>query len=80
MSWVLKLGHNLLSTIPLVRKAIEVFLRKASQPSKIIVDEEVFGLANIIENQYVIWLVDTPKPTIVNRITALTIETWHAQI
>ncbi len=33
VSWAPELGHNLLSTIPLARKGIEVFLRKASQPS-----------------------------------------------
>ena len=54
VSWAPKLSHNLLSTIPFVRKDVEVCLRKTSQPSKIVVDQEVFGLANIIENQYVI--------------------------
>ncbi len=53
---------------------------KAGQPSEIIVDEEVFGLANIIKNQYVIRLAETPKPGIDNRVTALTIETWHPRI
>ncbi len=43
VSWTPELGHNLLNTIPLARKGIEVFLRKAGQPSKIVVDEEVFG-------------------------------------
>ncbi len=70
-----KLGHNLLSTIPLARQSIQVFLRKASQPSKIVVDEEVFGLADIIKNQYVIRLAETPKPATVNRVTASTIAT-----
>ena len=54
MSWALELGHNLLSTIPLARKDVEIYLRKAGQPSEIVVDEEIFGLANIIENHYVI--------------------------
>ena len=52
LSQVPELGHNLLSTILLARKGIEVFLRKAGQPSEIIVDEKIFALANIIENQY----------------------------
>ncbi len=78
VSWALELGHNLLSIIPLARKSNEVFLRKAGQPSEIVVDEKVFGLADIIENQYVIRLAETPKPATVNRVTAPTIETWHA--
>ena len=80
VSWAPELGHNLLSTIPLARKGVEVCLRKAGQPSKIVVDEEVFGLADIIENQYVIRLAETPKPAIVNRVKAPTIETWHARM
>ncbi len=46
VSLVPGLCHNLLSIIPLARKGIEVFLRKAGQPSEIVVDEEVFGVAS----------------------------------
>ena len=80
VSWAPKLGHNLLSTIPLAKKGVEVFLRKAGQPSEIVVDDEVFGLADIIENQYVIRLAENPKPATVNRVTAPTIDTWHARM
>ena len=66
MNWVLKLGHNLLNTISLAKKGVEVFLKKAGQLSKIVIDEEVFNLADIIENQYFIQLVDILKPAIVN--------------
>ncbi len=55
-------------------------MRKAGQPSEIVVDKEVFDLADIIENQYVIRLAETRKPAIVNRVTAPTIEIWHAQM
>ncbi len=72
-----KLGHHLLSTIPLARKSIKVFLGKVGQPLEIVFNEKVFGLANIIENQYVIRLAETPKPAIVNRVTTPTIATWH---
>lgn len=48
MSWAPKLGHNLLSIILLVKKNIEIFLKKAGQPSKIVVDDKVFDLADII--------------------------------
>ena len=74
VSWAPKLDQNLLSTILLAKKGIEVFLKKVSQPSEIIVDDEVFGLANIIGNLYVIWLAKNPKPETVNRVTAPTIE------
>ncbi len=46
VSWPPELGHNLFSLIPLARKGIEVFLRKAGQPSEIVVDKEVFGAAS----------------------------------
>ena len=55
-------------------------LRKAGQPLEIIVNEEVFCLANIIENLFVIRLAEIPKPAIVNRVTAPTIETWHTRM
>ena len=48
ISWALELGPNLLSTILLARKGIKLCLRKAGQPSEIVVDEEIFSLANII--------------------------------
>lgn len=78
MSWALELGHNLLSIIPLVIKSVKVFWRKIGQSFKIVVDKEVFDLTNLIKNQYIIRLAKTIKPAIVNQITALTIETWHA--
>ena len=55
-----------------------MFLRKAGRLSEIVVKEEVFDLANMIEKQYVIQLVETLKfAIIVNRVIASTIETWH---
>ncbi len=80
MSLASELGQNLLSTIPSARKGIEVLLKKSGQPSEIVVDEEVFGLADIIKNQYVIRLAETPKPAVLNRVTAPTIKTGHAWI
>lgn len=50
ISWAPELDHNLLTTIPLPKKSVKMFLRKASQLFKIIIDKEIFGLANIIEN------------------------------
>lgn len=66
VSWVPKLEHNLLSTIFLAKKDVEMFLRKADQFSKIIIYKEIFSLDDIIENQSIIQLAETPKFTIVN--------------
>lgn len=46
ISLVLELDHNLLSTILLVKKYVEVFLKKVDQLSKIIVEKKVFSLTN----------------------------------
>lgn len=80
MSWAPEIGHNQLSTILLASKSVEVFCRKANEPSEIIVNKKVFGLADKIENQYVIQLAKTPKPATVNQITAPTLKTWNARI
>lgn len=57
-----------------------MFLKKVGQPSEIIADNRVFGLANIVENQYVIQLAENPKPATVNQIKTPTIKIWHAKI
>lgn len=77
VSWVSDLSHNLLSTIPLAKKSIEMFLKKTRQPTEIVIDEEIFGIANIIKNQYVIRLDKILKSATINQITAPTIETWY---
>ena len=78
ISWALDLSHNLLSSIPLAKKGVKVFLKKIGQPSESVVDEEVFGLAGIIKNQYVIRLTKNPKPATVNQVIATTIKIWRA--
>ena len=60
-SWTLDLDNNLLSTISLGKKEIQVFLRRTGQLSKAFFEDEVVGLANMIDNQYVIRLA---KPSI----------------
>ena len=72
---VLELSHNLLSTIFLARKDVEIYLRKTGQLSKIIIDKEVFGLVDIIKNQYVIRLAEILKPVTVNQVITSIIET-----
>lgn len=76
VSLVLELDYNLLNIISLTRKGIEIFLRKANHSSEIIVNEKIFRLVNIIKNQYVIELAEISKPTIVNQVITLTIQTW----
>lgn len=55
-------------------------LKKVGQHSEIIVEEKIFGLANIIQNQYVIYWAQIPKLIAVNQVIVLTIETWHTYI
>ncbi len=50
VSWTPELGHNLLSTLLLAKKGIEVFLRKESRPSEIYFEEEIFGFIDIVDN------------------------------
>ena len=52
--WCPELGYNLLSTISLSRRGIEVFLRSQDKPSEFRKDGRIFGLADIIDNQYVV--------------------------
>ncbi len=71
VSWTPDLGHNLLSTIPLAKKRIKVFLRRTGQPSEIFFEDEVVGLADMIDNQYVICLAkpSIPKVNVVKNLT-----------
>ena len=52
--WCPDLGHNLLSTIPLSRRGVEIFLRVDERPSEFWKDDNVFGYADIIDDQYVV--------------------------
>ena len=54
VSWAPSLGHNLLSTIPLAKKGVEVLLRQIQVPSEISHHGELFGVADIIDNQYIV--------------------------
>ncbi len=73
------LGHNLLSTIPLAKKGIEIFLRRTGRPSEIFFEDEVVGLADMIENQYVIRLARSSVPKM-NVVKNPTPEIWHARL
>ncbi len=79
VSWAPDLGHNLLSTILLAKKGIEVFLRRTDQPSEIYFEDEVVGLADMMDSQYVIRLAKPLVPK-VNVVKNPTPEIWHARL
>lgn len=79
VSWAPDLGHNLLSTIPLAKKRIQVFLRRTSQPSEMYLEDEVVGLADMIDNQYVIRLANPLIPK-VNIVKNPTNKIWHTRL
>ena len=54
ISWAPSLGHNLLSTISLIKKGVEVFLRQFDLLLEISLQGELFGAADIINNQYIV--------------------------
>ncbi len=85
VSWALSLGHNLLSTIPLARKGVEVFLRQPHIPSEISHQGILFGVADIIDNQYVVCTTgyspnSTSDQEIINAVTPISIQTWHRRM
>lgn len=59
MSWILQFSQNLLSNLLLAKKSIEVFLKKVDQLFVMIADNKIFELADMIENQYIIQLVES---------------------
>ncbi len=46
------MGHNLLSTISLAKKRVEVLFRPVQVPSEIRHEEELFGVVDIITISY----------------------------
>ena len=54
VSWAPALGHNLLSTVPLAMKGVEVFLRRTNVPTQLIHENKIHGLADVINRQYVL--------------------------
>ena len=85
VSWAPSLGHNLLSTIPLAKKGVEVFLRQIQVPSEIRHHGELFGVADIIDNQYVVRTTgyfpnSTLDQEVINAVTPISIQTWHRRM
>ena len=78
----LSLGHNLLSTILLAKKRVEVLLWQVQVPSEISYLKELFGVVNIINNQYVFWTTDyfsnsNVDQWFINAVTSISIQIWH---
>ena len=87
VSWASALGHNLLSTVPLAMKGVEVFLRRTDVPTQLIHENKIHGLADVINRQYVLRIKNpeimqtnfaNTKP-VVNAIKP-TIEIWHQRM
>ena len=88
VSWAPALGHNLLSTIPLALKGVEVHLRKVGEPSQIWYEGKLQGLADIVDRQYVLRIQPPENPAqanfantipIVNAVKP-TLELWHQRM
>ena len=62
VSWAPDLGHNLLSTILLAIKGVEVFLRKIGVATQILHEGKIHGLADVIDRHYVL-RIKTPEVT-----------------
>ena len=81
------LGFNLISTIQLGEKGVEMWLRTTDQPSQILHDGAILGYADPIDGQYVFRLKDNPEPPAIAN-TAETkrvakpadIELWHLRM
>ena len=85
VSWAPSLGNNLWSTILIARKGIEVFLRQPHIPSEISHQGIFFGVADIIDNQYVVRRTgyfpnSTSDKGIINAVTPISIQTWYRRI
>lgn len=61
------LGFNLVSTIQLGEKRVEMWLQTTNQLSQILHDGAILGYADLIDGQYVFWLEKTlDLPVIAN--------------
>ena len=74
-----------MSTISLSKKGVEVFLRHLGTLSEISKQEDLFGIANIIENQYIIHTTGYFPNNILEKVTMnavipIFIQTWHQRI
>ena len=79
------LEHNLLSTIPLSKKWVEAFLYQFQMSLEISKPGLVFGVADIVDDQYIIRTIDfspnnISEPSIVNSMILISIQTGHRRM
>ncbi len=83
------LGFNLIRTIQLDKKEVEMCLRTTDQPFQILHDGEILGYADPIDGQYVFQLKKTSESPIIVKSTSplekkstkpQDIERWHSRI
>ncbi len=80
--WAPSLEYNLLSTIFLSKKCVEVFLCQFQMPSEISKLRELFEVVNIVDDQYVVCTTgfspnNISEASIINSMTSISIQTWH---
>ena len=85
VSWAPSLGHNLLSTISLAKKGAKVFLQQIQVLSEISHHEKLFGIADIIDNQYVVrktgyFSNSILNQEVINLVTSISIQIWHRRM
>ncbi len=73
------LGHNLLGSFPLAKKKVEVFLRQIPVSSEISHHGKLFGVADIIDNRYVVHTTgyfpnSTLNQKVMNPVTPISIQ------
>lgn len=74
-----------MSTIPLATKVVEVFFREHHIPSEISHHSDIFGVTDIIDNQYVVRTTGYFSNSIfdegiINAVTSISIEIWYRRI
>lgn len=83
------LGFNLVSTIQLGKKGVEMWLRTPDQPSQILHDGVTLGYADSLNGQYVFRLQESSVPTPIANSAKIhvkkdtkpgQIELWHARM
>ncbi len=82
VSWASSLGQNLLTTIFLLKKSVKVFLRQFHMSLKISKHGELFGMADIVDDQYFVCTTSfspnkVSETSIINSMITISIQIWH---
>jgi hypothetical protein len=84
-----QLQYNLVSTIKLAKKGVETLLSLLIKTSKLLMDDDVIAVVDIINNQYVLRenFINSyrenligPGPRALAKLAGLGIHTWHARM